>query len=943
VSTGAYDAAMATLPEGTVTFLFTDIEGSTRLLQELGDDYRDVRATHHRLLRSAFTKGTEVGTEGDSFFVAFPVAGDAVAAAVQGQRALTAEPWRDGHPVRVRMGLHTGRGTVGPDGYIGLDVHRAARIAAAGHGGQVLLSEATLALTRHDLPAGTTFRDLGTHRLKDLTEPMHLAELVIDGVPSDHPPIRTVDPARTNVRLPLTSFVGRERELEAVAGLVRDHRLVTLVGTGGTGKTRLLLHVAAANVGDWRDGAWLVELAPLTDPAQVLPAIARVIGAHEDAGRTLLDAVLDYLRPKHLLLLVDNCEHLVAPVAELVGHLLTEAPDLTVLATSREALGIDGESLFQVPSLPVPPAGSAPDRRAIDDAPATRLFIERAAAAGDFAPGTDDLAAIAEICRRLDGIPLAIELAAARTQMMSVPEIADRLSDRFRLLTGGARTALPRQQTLEAAIDWSWDLLDDHERRVLRRLAVFAGGCTLESAAAVTLDPDDSSDRTADALDILGRLIAKSLLGVTRTRPTRYRALESIRQFARDRLVEAGESEAIRARHLAYFLAFAEAAAPRLEGADMAAALSALDLERENLQVAVEWAFETDLEAAMRMCVALIIYGRSRSLTTGFETLARAADAVDRLPGWRSSVLAVSVLAGAANASWMVGKAARGEPWASRALEIARAAHDRQAVALALIAKALTSLFLGREDGVVEWIDEATSIAAEAGNETALAFALSGVAQWQADEGDLPAASLTLERGEDMAQRSGNPEIIAFAALSRGRIEGFAGRLDEARRAFATAAAAYEAIEDEPLALVVRSDLAHVLRHNGRTAEAIDAYRRTLPDWRHDGNRGALANQVESVALLAASTRPADAVRLLAAAAMVRASANAPMLAFERAEVDAARAGLSSTLDEVAFAAAERAGRRLDGDAMVDDALDLLDALEADLSPAEAPGSPPPG
>src|SRR4051812_33254285 len=457
---------MATLPEGTVTFLFTDIEGSTRLLQDLGEAYAQILEEHHRLLRTAFAKGTEVGTEGDAFFVAFPVATDAVAAAVTAQRALTSHSWPRDHPVRVRMGLHTGRGTVGRDGYVGLDVHRAARIAAAGHGGQVLLSEATLALTHHDLPPGTAARDLGNHRLKDLEKPERIAELVIDGLPSAHPPLHTVDRAQTNVRLPLTSFVGRERELEAIARLVQGHRLVTLVGTGGTGKTRLLLHVAAAIVPDRPHGAWLVELAPLTHAGQVLPAIARALGAHEDPGRPLDQAVLDYLRPKRLLLLVDNCEHLLAPVAGHVGRILAEAPEVTILATSREALGVAGETLFHVPSLALPAAGGATNGQAIDEAPATRLFIERAtAAAADFDPGPDDLAAIAEVCRRLDGIPLAIELAAARVQIMSVPEIADRLSDRFRLLTGGARTALPRQQTLEAAIDWSWGLLTDDERR----------------------------------------------------------------------------------------------------------------------------------------------------------------------------------------------------------------------------------------------------------------------------------------------------------------------------------------------------------------------------------------------------------------------------------------------------------------------------------------------
>ena len=526
---------------------------------------------------------------------------------------------------------------------------------------------------------------------------------------------------------------------------------------------------------------------------------------------------------------------------------------------------------------------------------------------------------------------------------MSVPEIADRLSDRFRLLTGGSRTALPRQQTLEAAIDWSWDLLSDDERRVLRRLSVFAGGCNLDGAAAVAFDPlDGSTDRTADALDVLGRLAAKSLLGVERRRPTRYRALETIRQYARDRLLGAGESEVIRTRHLAYYLGVATAAAPRLAGSDMVAALGQLDAERENLQVAIDWAFETDLEAAFRLCLALERYARSRSLSNGFETLGRAADLVDRLPGWSTSPLAASVLAAAANASWMVGAAARGESWAARAVEIARASGDAHALGTALIANALTSMFLGRSDGVVGWIEEGTTIAERLGDDTEVAFTFAGVAQWQAEAGELEAAMASLERAERAARRSGNPEVIAFSALGRGRVEGYAGNLDEARLAFARAIEAYEAIEDDALALVVRSDLAHVLRHNGRTGEAIDAYRRTLPYWHRDGNRGALANQLESVALLAAPSRPADAARLLAAGATVREAANAPMLAFEQAEADAARERLRAALGDAAFEAAEREGRALDLDAVIGAALTLLDTLERELSPAALPASPPP-
>ena len=354
--------------------------------------------------------------------------------------------------------------------------------------------------------------------------------------------------------------------------------------------------------------------------------------------------------------------------------------------------------------------------------------------------------------------------------------------------------------------------------------------------------------------------------------------------------------------------------------------------------MAIDWAFETDLEAALRLCVALTTYARSRSLSTGFETLARAADLVDRLPGWSSSSLAASTLAAAANASWMVGAASRGEAWAARAVEIARASADERAVARALIARALTALFLGRSEGVIEGVAEGAAIAERYADDTALAFTFAGVAQWQAESGAWAEATVSLGRAEEAAQRSGNPEVIAFAALGRGRVDGYAGNLDEARQAFARAIEAYEAIEDDALALVVRSDLAHVLRHNGRTAEAIAAYRGTLPRWQHEGNRGALANQVESVALLAAPTRPADAARLLAAARAMRDVADAPMLAFEQAEVDAVLDALRTSLGEPALQTAEREGHQLDRDAVIREALDLLDELERELSPVDPPG-----
>ena len=927
---------MAILPQGTVTFLFTDIEGSTRLVQELGPRYRDVLERHQELLRDAFRAGVEVGTEGDSFFVAFASATDAVAAAAGGQLALAAESWPDGHRVRVRMGLHTGEANPGADGYVGFDVHRAARIAAAGYGGQVLLSESTNALVSRDLPENLTVRDLGRHGLKDLTVPERIFQLVVRGLEHDFPPLRTLDSNRTNLPAQLTSFVGRERELGELQELARAHRLVTVIGTGGTGKTRLMLQASAELVGEQTDGVWLVELAPISDPELIVQGVARGLGIREDPGRPLMETVIDFLRTKSMLVLLDNCEHLIGNVAELAEGVLAATPGVSLLATSREALGVTGEHVYQVPSLGLPSASAELDAHdasvaTLEDvrgAEAVRLFVDRAMAVlPSFALTPADAPAVVEICRRLDGIPLAIELAAARVPLLSVQEIAMRLGDRFRLLTGGRRTALPRQQTLQALIDWSWDLLADDERRLLRRLSVFAGGCTLEAAADVARLPDEvapEGDPSLDTLDALGRLVGRSLVVVDRGGSTRYHLLETIRQYARDRLVAADESSEMRNRHLAFYLRLALEAEPALIGRDMAACLARLDADADNLRAAIDWAFDGDPAAALRMCVALQIYWRSRSLAEGLDHLSRAAElarqisppepAADR----ELALLVARTFSAAANASWMAGSASIGLPWARQSLRIARLAGDAQTLAEALNGMAMTTMFTGEFDGVLEWTEESVRIAEGIGGWSYIAFIESGLSQWEVERGDHVAAASRLARATVAAERSGNPEAIAFTALSRGRVNGFGGRLPDARRSFAQAIDGYSQVGDSGLALVARSDFAHALRINGATDEAVALYRETLHGWQHAGNRGAIANQLESVAFIALGG--ADHVRaatLLAAAEAIREAADAPMLAFERAEYDAAVASVRERLDGAQLESAWADGRRLSTDEAV--------------------------
>ncbi len=526
------------LPSGTVTFLFTDVEGSTKLLYALGaEGYADALATHRRILRQAFTThgGVEVDTQGDAFFVAFPTAPGALAAAAEAREALNPGP------IKVRIGLHTGTPVLTEEGYVGADVHRAARIAAAGHGGQILVSAATAQLVD-----ATSLRDLGEHRLKDLTAP----ERIFQADSDDHPPLKTLH--QTNLPVPATPFLGREGELADLAKLLtRDEiRLVTLTGTGGTGKTRLALAAAGAAADAFPGGVWWVPLAPLRDPALVLESASAALGASGDLG--------EHIGDKRLLLLLDNFEHLTAAAADL-APLLAACPNLTLLVTSREPLHLAGENEYAVNPL--------------QRTEAVELFLTRAQAARrDFVANGE----VAQICERLDDLPLAIELAAARVKVLSPKALLERLEQRLPLLAGGTRDAPERQRTLRATIEWSHELLTTDEQRLFARLAVFRGGCTLEAAEAV-VDAD---------LDMLQSLVDKSLV---RVRPDsgRFWMLETIREFATEQLTASGEADELRRRHAEFFLALAEEAHP-VVGRDPSTWLPPLNAEHDNMRAALD-------------------------------------------------------------------------------------------------------------------------------------------------------------------------------------------------------------------------------------------------------------------------------------------------------------------------------------------------------------------
>src|SRR6202158_1037839 len=517
---------MATTPErptGTVTFLFTDIEGSTRLLQELGDDWAGVLHDQRRLMRSAIAEnnGVELGTEGDSFFVVFASATDATQAVVSGQHALAGHYWTGGKTVRVRMGLHTGEARRIGDDYVGLDVHRAARIAACGHGGQVVLSDTVQALVEQALPAGTSLRDLGQHRLKPLPPPERLSQLDIEGLPTESPPLKTLDVRKNNLPLQLTTFLGRTAELAELKGLLARGRLITLLGTGGIGKARLAIELATEVLEEF-GYVWLAELGAVSNPNLVAQTLMTAIDVREQAGRSDIDALIDYFASKSALIVLDNCEHLVESCARLAQSLLAACPKLKVIATSREELGVPGETPWRVPTLPVPDPERLPALEQVAESAAVALFVDRATAASpSFQLTKENAPQVVQICQRLDGIPLAIELAAQRLILLSLPQMITRLDDRSRLLTGGGRTALPRQQTLRAAIDWSHELLAEPERPLLRRVSIFASGFRRALAEDVcTWNPLAA----ADVLDLLETLVSKSLI-VYEENGSRYRFL----------------------------------------------------------------------------------------------------------------------------------------------------------------------------------------------------------------------------------------------------------------------------------------------------------------------------------------------------------------------------------------------------------------------------------
>lgn len=953
----------------SLTFLFTDLEGSTRLWEEFPQAMRHALARHDDLLRECIegNGGRVFKTQGDAFCAVFPDARGAVNAALAAQLRLpsvavvTPEGER---PLKVRMALHSGTAEQHEGDYFGPTVNRVARLVPLGHGGQVLLSGAAWERVRDRIPPGASLEDMGEHRLKDLgTE--HVFQLRHSRLAEGFPPLRSLDnPAlQHNLPRPSTAFIGREKELGELKLLLGSARLVTLTGPGGTGKTRLALQAAADLLIETGEGAWLVELAALTDPALVPAAAAAVLGLKEERGRPVVATLTEHLKGRRLLLVLDNCEHLLEACARMADAVLRECPDVRLLTTSREGLGIYGETIYRVPGLTLPPGERNADPAQLLQSEAARLFRDRAAQVRPgFALTPENAPMVASLCRRLDGIPLALELAAARVGSLSVREIHAGLDQRFGILTGGASTALPRQQTLRSLIDWSYDLLNGAEKALLGRLSVFAGGWTLEAAEAVCAgEPLEAWE----VLDVLTSLTDKSLVTAEAAAAiTRYRLLETVREYAGDRLREAGEADSWRRRHLEYCTALGREAEPHLGGAAQKTWLERLDREHDNLRAALEWALRCDPEAGLPLAGVIWRFWDMRGyLDEGRRLL---TGLLERTPDLRSPAR-VRALHGAGLLAFRQGDTPASQALYQESLELGRELGDRAGVAAAL-----------NQLGNVAWIqgdfpvararhEESLNLRKELGDRRGVAASLNNLGNLAMRQGDLAGARASLEGSLEITREFGDIAGIGISLNNLGNVLRMLGEpaaaraaLEESlkiRRELGDRAGISSSLNNLAMALSDQGDyglarelyeealqiarelgdrrgIAHALGNQAEIAydleeyaAALSLYRQTLDVFEELGDPWGIAGVLEGTAGSAAGLGLGlPAGRLLGAAARLREEIGAVIPPPEQARYQRqTRDARQALKDEAAFRAAWEEGRRL----ALDEAVALARSLRA--------------
>jgi predicted ATPase/class 3 adenylate cyclase len=900
-------------PTGTLTFLFTDIEGSTRLWEHDAPAMQAALARHDKLLKLAIEErgGYVFKTVGDAFCAVFPTASDALEAALEIQRRLLSSEWEQSEPLRVRMALHTGAAEERDGDYFGPPVNRVARLLSAGHGGQVLLSLPTQELVRDQLPAGTSLMDLGERRLKDLFRPERIFQLLAPELPSEFPPLRTLDAYRNNLPLQPTPLIGREKEVSEVRDLLSAEatRLLTLTGPGGIGKTRLALQAAADLLEEFPDGAFFAPLATLTDSELLLPAVAEALGVRETAEQPLGENLKDYLSERRLLLVLDNFEQVLG-AAPAVTELVAGAPGLKVLATSRAPLGLYGEHEYAVPPLSVPDVKHLPDLKSLSQYEAVRLFIERAKAAKvDFEVTDESAPAVAEICVRLDGLPLAIELAAARIKMLPPKAMLQRLGNRLKLLTGGARDLPERQRTLRATIEWSFALLDEGEQVLFARLAVFSGGRTLEDIEAIC---DAEGDLPVETFDGISSLVDKSLLRQKEgpNGEPRFVMLETVHEYAREKLRQSGEAEEIKRVHAQYFLILAEEAYPQLKGANQLEWLERLEVEHDNMRAALTWALERqETDVAIRLGGALWLFWFVRGYhSEGIRWLEEAL-AIDGHVSPESRAMA---LVGAGALAFEQGALDLAQEAFEEGLELL--AHEEASEAKLWLLSYLGSLAWEREElGQARvFFEEQLALSPEMSDPWWLAHSLSVLALVPHSLGDYERATELYEESIDLFREQGAKHSLAYCLNDLAMVVYSQGDLGRAAQ-----------LTEEGIALQrelgARGDVALGLCNLGWIALlqydpgwAAELYRESLSLAWDIGMNPTVQSALEGFACVAREERDAERAALLwGAAQALHETKGIPRDTDFLEEADARISAVRSGMGEEAWEEAWRKGRAM--------------------------------
>ena len=926
---------MAELPTGTVTFLFTDLEASTRLWEEHPEAMHAAMARHDEILRGAIEAhgGSVVKMTGDGAHAAFPIAHAAVAAAVDAQLALGDERWGVTGPLRVRMGVHTGPAEMRAGDYFGSALNRAARLMSVAHGGQVVVSQATGDLARDALPRGCELVDLGEHRLRDLSRAERVFQVAASGLERNFARLRSLDAFPGNLPIARTPLIGRRAELARLARVLKEHRLVTLTGVGGVGKTRLAVQLAADVLDRFPDGAWLVPLESVRDPVLVPSVVAAALEIVERPGRPVMETLRDAIGSRALLVVLDNCEHLLDASARMVDELLDACVGLRVVATSREALGVEGEQSWPTPSLGLPHAEE--DLEEVAGTEAVALFVERAQAVRpDFGFSPVNAAAVAALCARLDGIPLGIELAAARVSALSPQEILERVDQRFLLLTGGSRTALERHQTLQAAVDWSYDLLDEPERRFFDRLSVFAGGFTLDAARAVAADENTGE---LVVLDLVDSLVAKSMvLAEGSGASVRFRLLETLRQYARDRLAATGDAAATRTRHARYYLEFAEALRPSIFGPDQLAAWDREDTELGNLRTAFNWMIETGDGAGALQLVGTLF---SEGSDTGELLRLRLAalDAAATLPpGERAEPLAWTAFAALG-----AGEHTRASELAEASIACARdaniAPHPRAFETLGLVA-----FWRNEPTLAIEILERAVAQARQAaddGSPLARWWIASAVMQLCFVLGQTGEPERAIVAGEEVlsiARQLGMPTLLSAAlfnlalAYRSTDAERAARLIDESLERSVSIGARWP--YQRGWTLIAAGQVHGTLGDHDR---ALAAFAEVLTLARQTGDRFFVPLALQGMARgLRHRSRPDDATRLLAASQHLAEELDIPGGPADVASRDRAFTRLRELLGPERFDAEFEAGTALSFDAALTAGIDISTAAQAAAQPS---------